>query len=271
MSLGNNLKALREERKLTQDQIAEALGVSFQAVSSWERDEYKPDTDNLIRLAACLDVSVSAIVEEKPNTFKTKEAIYNWEHMKTYVKTTARNFKLNNTLKAVDYAVDAHKGQKRKRSVVPYIYHPLNLACHALSMDIIDDAIIAACMLHDVIEDCGKTLQELPVDEETKELVRLLTHEKTSGENRNEIMDAYYGAIVENPKAALIKCMDRCNNLTTMSWGLSRDRIYRMIRETEQYYPMLIKAIKATTEYNNASWLLRYQIESMLDIYKRLM
>lgn len=271
MSIGTNIKTLREERNLTQENIAEALGISFQAVSSWERDEYKPDTDKLIKLAAILDVSVSAIVEEKNKAFKTKEAIYNWEHMKTYVKTTAKNFKLYNTLKAVDYAVAAHEGQKRKRSVVPYIYHPLNLACHALSMDIKDDAVIAACMLHDVIEDCGKKIEDLPVDDETKEIVRLLTHEKTSKENRDDIMDAYYKGIVANPKAALIKCMDRCNNLTTMSWGLSRDRIYRMIKETEEYYPKLIEAIKATPEFNNAAWLLRYQIESMLDIYKRLM
>lgn len=271
MSLGQNIKALREERKLTQDQVAEALGVSFQAVSSWERDEYKPDTDKLIKLAELFDVSISAIAEEKHKAFKTKEAIYNWEHMKTYVKTTAKNFKLYNTLKAVDFAVAAHEGQKRKRSVVPYIYHPLNLACHALSMDIIDDEIIAACMLHDVVEDCGKTLDDLPVNDETKELVRLLTHEKVSKEKRDEVMEAYYDAIVANPKAALIKCMDRCNNLTTMSWGLSRERIYRMIKETEEYYPRLIDAIKATPEYNNAAWLLRYQIESMLDIYKRLM
>ena len=270
MNLGQNIKTLREERKLTQDQVAEALGVSFQAVSSWERDEYKPDTDKLIKLAELLDVSVSAIVEER-NTFKTKEAIYNWEHMKTYVKTTARNFKMGNTLKAVDFAVAAHEGQKRKRSVIPYIYHPLNLACHALSMDIREDEIIAACLLHDVVEDCGKTLDELPVNDETKELVRLLTHEKVPEDKRDEVMEAYYSAIEENPKAALIKCLDRCNNLTTMSWGLSRDRIYRMIKETEQYYPKLIEAIKATTEYNNAAWLLRYQIESMLDIYKRLM
>ena len=44
-----------------------------------------------------------------------------------------------------------------------------------------------------------------------------------------------------------------------------------MILETEKYYPALLKAIKSTVEYNNAAWLLQYQIESMLDIYKRLM
>ncbi|MBO4456539.1 MAG: bifunctional (p)ppGpp synthetase/guanosine-3',5'-bis(diphosphate) 3'-pyrophosphohydrolase [Butyrivibrio sp.] len=210
----------------------------------------------------------------EPNTesnMETKEAIYDWEHMRTFVKTSAKNFKLENTLKAIDYAIAAHEGQTRKKSDVPYIYHPLNLACHALSMGIKDDAIIAACLLHDVVEDCERGVDELPVDDETKKIVELLTCEDTTDENRKEILDAYYDAIEKNPKAALIKCMDRCNNLTTMSWGLRRERIFRMIRETEEYFPRLIKTIKCTVEYNNAAWLLKYHIESMLDIYKRLL
>lgn len=270
MSIGANIKTLREERKLTQNQLADSLNVSFQAVSSWERDEYKPDVDKLLKLAEIFDVSVAAIVEEKEKRFETKDTIYNWEHMKTFVKTTARNFKMQDTLKAVDYAVAAHEGQKRKKSVVPYIYHPLNLACHALSMEINDDAVIAACLLHDVVEDCGKTVEELPVNEECKVLVGLLSHEKTTEANRDKMLQEYYDAIATNPKAALIKCIDRCNNLTTMSWGLTRERIYRMIKETELYFPQLIKAIKSEAEYSNAAWLLQYQIESMLDIYKRL-
>lgn len=271
MSIGTNIKSLREERKLTQEQVAEALGVSFQAVSSWERDEYRPDLDKLIRLAEVFDVSISSIAEEKKKTFKTKEAIYDWERMRTFVKTSAKNYKLTDALKALDYAVKAHEGQKRKKSDTPYIYHPLNMACHALSMGIREDSIIAACLLHDVVEDCGKTVDELPVNDEDRDIVRLLTREQTTDANRDKVMKAYYKAIESNPKAALIKCLDRCNNLTTMSWGLSRDRIYRMITETETYYPRLIKVIKDVPEYNDAAWLLKYQIESMLDIYKRLM
>ena len=174
-------------------------------------------------------------------------------------------------MKAVDYAVKAHEGQTRKKTDTPYIYHPLNMACHALSMGIREDEIIAACLLHDVVEDCGKTVEELPVNEETKEIVRLLTRESTKENERNKIMKAYYKAIGENPKAALVKCLDRCNNLTTMSWALSREKIYRTITETEEYYPILLKTIKKEPEYNDAAWLLKYQIESMLDIYKRLM
>ena len=54
MSIGTNIKRLREEHKLTQEQLAEKLGVTYQAVSSWEREEYRPDTDKLIKLAAVL-------------------------------------------------------------------------------------------------------------------------------------------------------------------------------------------------------------------------
>ena len=271
MSLGTNIKRVREERKLTQEQLADKLGVSFQAVSSWERDEYKPDTDNLIHLAEALDVSVSSLVEEKSCQFKTREAIFDWEHMKTYVKTTAKNHNLKDSMKAVDYAVQAHEGQKRKKSDIPYIYHPLNLACHALSMGITDDEVIAGCLLHDVVEDCNKTPEELPVGEGTREIVRLMTRVKKDGEDKEKVAEAYYNAIAGNPKAALVKCLDRCNNLTTMAWGLSRERIYRYILETEKHYPKLLQVLKDTPEYNDASWLLKYQMESMLDIYKRLM
>lgn len=271
MSIGENIRRYREERKMTQEQVADALDVSFQAVSSWERDEYMPETEKLIRLAQVLDVSVSAIAEEKKQVFKTKDTIFNWEHMKTYVKTTAKNLSMINTLKAVDCAAEAHKDQTRKHSEVPYIYHPLSLACHAFSMGIKEDEIIAACLLHDVVEDCGRKLEELPVSDEARELVRLVTRVKNSAQTREENLTAYYKEIETNPKACLIKCMDRCNNLTSMSWGLPRKAVYRMISETEKYYPPLLKVLKDTPEYNDAAWLLKYQMESMLDIYKRLM
>ena len=70
-------------------------------------------------------------------------------------------------------------------------------------------------------------------------------------------------------KAALIKCMDRCNNLTSMAYGMDRKGIYRYIKSTEEHYPDLLKVLK--TDYSNPAWILSYHIKSMLDIYKRLM
>ena len=195
------------------------------------------------------------------HTFQQVEDIY-----MLYISSTEEKKRI---VEAYDFIMQKHKNQFRK-SGEPYYHHLIEVAYILASLQSGPNTIIAG-LLHDVVEDCGKTLEELPVNDETKELVRLLTREKAPIQKRDEINEEYYLRIIKNPKAALIKCMDRCNNLTTMSWGLSRDRIYRMIKETEEYYPRLIEVIKATPEYNNAAWLLKYQIESMLDIYKRLM
>lgn len=277
MSIGENIARLRKENGLTQEQLAEKLGVSFQAVSSWERDEYKPELEKFIELTEKLKVPATAILEEKSATFNTKEAVYDWEHMKTYVKTFAKTAKMENTLKALDFALEAHAGQTRKNSEVPYIVHPLNMACHALAMGIKEDEVIAGILLHDVIEDCHKedgskyTPEDLPVNNGARKIVALMTCPKRTPETRDEVLTAYYETLATYPKAALVKLIDRCNNLTTMSWGLPRWKIYRMIRETEKYYPALMKVVKDTPEYNDAAWLLKYQMDSTIDVYKRLM
>ena len=272
MSIGTNIKRLRNAKGWSQEELAEEIGVTFQAISSWERDEYMPEMKSFIKLTEIFEVPATSILEDKTVTFNTKDAIYDWEHMKTYVKTMAKTGKMDNTIKALDFAVEAHEGQLRKNTTVPYIYHPLTMACHALAMGIVEDEVIAAILLHDVVEDVqGVTLENLPVNDETRELVRLMTKNKEAIKRGDETLDDYYEGLASNPKAALIKCIDRCNNMTTMSWGFDRAGIYRYIEEVEKYYSKLLKTVKHTPEYNNAAWMLQYQIESMLDIYKRLM
>ena len=278
MSIGENIKRYRKLRGYTQEELAEKLDVTFQAISSWERDEYMPEMKSFLKLIEFLEVPAAFILDDKTATYNTKDAIYNWEHMKTYVKTVAKTGNMDNTMKAVDFAVDAHAGQKRKNTTVPYISHPLTMACHALAMGIKKDEVIAGILLHDVIEESRKDEtkeeikpEDMPVNERAKELVVLMTCDETTDENRKKILDVYYGKLAEDPEGALIKCIDRCNNLTTMSWGLIPERKHRMINETEKYYPTLLKVVKNTPEYNDAAWILQYQMESMLDIYKRLM
>lgn len=269
-TLGSRISDYRRKNGLTQAQLAEKLDVSFQAVSSWERDEYMPDTKKLKSLAEIFDVSLSNLIDDERKQFAAKKELFDWKHMKTFVKTIAKDRQMKDTLAALVFAEEAHSGQRRKKSDIPYIYHPLNLACHCLALGIYDDEIVAACLLHDVVEDCNVNPDELPVGPEARQLVSLLTHEKDDS-RRKQIMDKYYEGIAGNPKSALIKCIDRCNNLTTMSWGLTRDKIYRYIDETEQYIYPLLQVVKNAPEFNDAAWLLKYQIGSMLDIYKRLL
>ena len=56
MSIGSNIRSLREELGLTQEQVADKIGITFQAVSSWERDEYKPDIDKIMKLGTHEDL-----------------------------------------------------------------------------------------------------------------------------------------------------------------------------------------------------------------------
>ena len=54
----NKLVELRKKHGLSQEELADKLGVSRQAVSKWERSEASPDTDNLIELAKLYDISI---------------------------------------------------------------------------------------------------------------------------------------------------------------------------------------------------------------------
>ena len=58
----NRLYELRKKRGLSQEELAEQLGVSRQAVSKWERSEASPDTDNLIALAKIYNLSLDELI-----------------------------------------------------------------------------------------------------------------------------------------------------------------------------------------------------------------
>lgn len=61
--LADNLKRWREKRGLTQEALAEALGVSRQAVAKWECGQGAPDVPHLAMLGAALRVSVDRLLQ----------------------------------------------------------------------------------------------------------------------------------------------------------------------------------------------------------------
>ena len=56
------LRSLRDQHGLTQEELAERLFVTRQAVSRWENGETLPNTDTLRRLSALLDVSINTLL-----------------------------------------------------------------------------------------------------------------------------------------------------------------------------------------------------------------
>ncbi|MBR4812026.1 MAG: helix-turn-helix transcriptional regulator, partial [Bacilli bacterium] len=62
IEIANRLIELRKKSGLSQEELADRLGLSRQAVSKWERAEASPDTDNLICLARIYGVSLDDLL-----------------------------------------------------------------------------------------------------------------------------------------------------------------------------------------------------------------
>ena len=68
-SLGEVLKNHRTECKMTQEFVAESLGVSRQAVSKWESGKSAPSTTNLLALAELFGLTAEDLLKEVQNSF----------------------------------------------------------------------------------------------------------------------------------------------------------------------------------------------------------
>ena len=69
--IGSKIKAARIEKKLTQEQVAELLGVSRQTISNWENQKSYPDIISVIKMSECYDVSLDYLLkgEQKMKTY----------------------------------------------------------------------------------------------------------------------------------------------------------------------------------------------------------
>lgn len=197
------------------------------------------------------------------------DRLFDEERMYAYIEAYAAENHMEQTMRVLPYAREKHSGQFRKgKDKVPYIYHPLLVACQALALGLDDDNMVSAALLHDVCEDCDVAPEELPVKPATQKAVALLTKVYV-GEKLDKA--AYFGAIAENEIAVMVKLLDRCCNVSGMAAGFTREKMLEYIEETEQwFYPMIQSAKTAFPEHSNALFLLKYHISSVVETIKHL-
>ena len=75
MNLGNSLFQARKKRGLSQEEVAEKLGVSRQTISKWELDETLPDIRQSKRLASLYGMKLDELVDFDLNLIDIQEAI----------------------------------------------------------------------------------------------------------------------------------------------------------------------------------------------------
>ena len=63
MKLGERIRSLRKERNISQEVLAQNLGVTFQAVSKWENNSALPDTALIPSIALFFGVSIDRLFD----------------------------------------------------------------------------------------------------------------------------------------------------------------------------------------------------------------
>ena len=169
---------------------------------------------------------------------------------------------------AYRYAATCHEGQTRE-SGGPYIEHPVSTALFLANLGL-DSSTLSAALLHDVVEDCGITFDELAkafgadvaklVDGVTKlTRMELTDRPEPLGALPEDLLKAetlrkMLVAMAEDVRVVLIKLADRLHNMKTLS-ALSVERQQAIAQETLDIYAPLAHRL--------GIWDIKWRLEDM--------
>lgn len=76
MTFAEKLKSIRKKAGLSQEQLAEKLGVSRQAVTKWETETGIPDIENMMAISALFDISIDELLSNERGMKKSNEYLF---------------------------------------------------------------------------------------------------------------------------------------------------------------------------------------------------
>lgn len=149
ITLGENIKRLRRDRQLTQEQLAEALDVSFQAVSKWENRAAYPDIELLPVIANYFDVSVDVLlgvdIEKKEEEIR---------------KILDKAYDLRKKGKFYDNICVLREGIKQYPNSAIMLYELAGaINCHYFKSDLVTDSDEKNKASAEIIELCNKAMK----------------------------------------------------------------------------------------------------------------
>jgi len=75
MTVGEKIHVLRKQSGMSQEQLAEKITVSRQAISKWELGESLPDIDNIVQISKIFDVSTDYLLKQGASVYTTSEYV----------------------------------------------------------------------------------------------------------------------------------------------------------------------------------------------------
>lgn len=79
MNFGDSLKKIRTNQGLSQEQLAEKIGVSRQAITKWETNRGLPDVENMIILANIFNMTLDELILQRKNEQEIQENLFSSE------------------------------------------------------------------------------------------------------------------------------------------------------------------------------------------------
>jgi len=254
---GENVKRLRKEKNLTQETLAEFLGVSFQAVSKWERGESLPDITYLPAIASFFGVTTDMLLgadkteqEEKIQRYidgyladyRSGDYDKMLQNMKAAVTEFPGEFRLYvRYMEAIIMKVPStEEGILRSYSKVQPIYENIQNYCTIDSIRMWAKRLM--CTLYKrlsffpnsgiELEDMEKVLEEMPVMSNSKDFIATYLYppgEKHDEVCRNAIEELIY----------LLNCAvcNHCYYLEEYSTEYKINAVKAVLSTTQTFYP----------------------------------
>ena len=102
MEIAEKILSLRKSRDMTQEQLAEQLGVSRQSVSKWESGQAVPELDKVVALAALFDVATDYLLQ--PSAIDELSVKTQWLE-KQQQQMLAREIKRGQIIRSILYSI----------------------------------------------------------------------------------------------------------------------------------------------------------------------
>lgn len=109
MTFAEKLKNIRKQAGLSQERLAEKLGVSRQAVTKWESDAGIPDIENIMGISTLFDISIDELFSNEKGAKKTTEFLF--ESITEYDIKEAKHYDMK-LGRAKQFLLSGYEGEK---------------------------------------------------------------------------------------------------------------------------------------------------------------
>ena len=116
MTFAEKLKTIRKQAGMSQEKLAEKLGVSRQAITKWETEAGIPDIENIMAISTLFDVSIDELLSNEKDTKKTSDYLFESVTEYDVCETKRYDIKLGGAKQVVLSGYDGEKIQVRLAS-----------------------------------------------------------------------------------------------------------------------------------------------------------